>query len=300
VPAVPWSVHLTILAGQVCFASLPVVGLLAVNHVPVAAIPLVRTAGGCLLFALIAWRRGTLGQLRRADIPFIALCAVLGNVLNQELFIHGLAHSTAVNAVVLGSTIPVFTILAAIVLGREPVRARRMTGMAIAFAGVAALVQAEQVSTSGDHLLGSVMILANALSYGTYLVIGRPLAERYDPFALLAYMFAIGLPLVAPLGVIGLVEGPALNPADWQFLGFLVLVPTLGAYSFIQLGLRRAESSLVASYVYTQPVFATLGAVFVLDEQVSVRQVLCGAVVLAGVWLAASTATARRASPYKP
>ncbi|MEO8705432.1 MAG: DMT family transporter [Kofleriaceae bacterium] len=279
------SVHLILLLGNVCFAALPVVGRLAVGHIPPAGIVVVRMAGGAIVFTAIAWWRGTL-KLQRGDLPFIALCAVLGTVINQEMFIHGLARSTATNAVVIGSTIPVFTAIAAIVLGREPVRARRLVGMAIAFGGVAALVGAEELSTSSEHLVGSVMILINAMSYGVYLVVARPLAERYDPFALLAFMFLCGLPLVAPFGVVAFAEAPSLIAEDYAFLAFLIAVPTVAAYGLVQTALKRTESSLVAAYIYLQPVFAAVGAVFVLDEQVGIRTGICGVVVLFGVWLA--------------
>jgi drug/metabolite transporter (DMT)-like permease len=156
----PLSVHVILFLGQICFASLSVVGRLAVGHIPPAGIVMVRMAGGVVVFSLIAWRRGTL-KLQRGDLPLIVLCALLGSVINQELFIHGLAHTTATNAVVVGSTIPVFTAITAIVLGREPVRARRLFGMAVAFGGVAALVGAEEVSTR--QTLGSVLVLIGAV-----------------------------------------------------------------------------------------------------------------------------------------
>ena len=43
----------------------------------------------------------------------------------------------------------------------------------------------------------------------------------------------------------------------------------------------------VAAYVYLQPVVVAVAAVLLLDEQVGLRTVLCGVVVLGGVWLAA-------------
>ena len=283
----PLSVHLILLAGQLCFASLPVAGRLALVGIPPGVIPLVRTIGGALIFTTLAWRRGTF-RLARRDVPFLVLCALLGNVLNQELFIHGLARSTATNAVVIGATIPVFTAIAVIVLGREPVRVRRLIGMAIALGGVVALVGGEELSTSPDHLVGSVMVLLNALSYGIYLAIVRPLAQRYDPIALLAFMFLAGVPMVAPIGIHALVTEPHVyGGTDVAFFAFLIAVPTIGAYTFVQIGLRRAEASLVAAYIYLQPVFAAIGAVLLLDEHIGPRTVVCGAVVLAGVWLAA-------------
>lgn len=278
--------HLILLAGQICFASLPVVGRLAIGHVPPAGIVVVRMAGGAIVFTLVAAQRRTL-RVARGDLPLIVLSALLGNVINQEMFIHGLARTTATNAVVLGSTIPVFTALVAIVLGRERIKVLRLLGMAVAFGGVAALVGAEELSTSSEHFVGSVMVLINALSYGSYLVIVRPLAERYDPIALLALMFLVGTPIVAPFGIHAFAETPALVTSDYLFLAFLIAVPTVGAYGLVQTALRRTESSLVAAYIYLQPVFATIGAMFVLGEDVGLRTVVCGAIVLAGVWLAA-------------
>jgi len=285
--ATPLSVHLLLIAGQICFAALPIAGRLALADIPPGAIPLVRTVGGALVFTAIAWRRGVL-RVERRDVPFIALCALLGNVLNQELFIHGLARTTTTNAVVIGATAPVFTALAVIALGQEPPRARRIFGIAVAFAGVAALVGAEDLSLSSQHFTGSVMVLVNALSYGVYLPLVRPLAARYDPIALLAFMFIAGVPMVAPLGIRALALDPhPLTGQDCAFFAFLIAVPTVCAYSFVQLGLRRAEASLVAVYIYLQPVLAATAAVLILDEPIGPRLVACGGIVLSGVWLAA-------------
>lgn len=279
-------VHLVLLLGQVCFASLPVVGKLALHGVPPAAIVITRMTGGAIVFAALAARRGTL-HVRREDLPFIALCALLGVAANQELYIQGLARSTAINASVLGATIPVFTALVAIVLRREPPRLRRLAGIAVAFGGATALVGIDEMSTSPEHVAGSAMVLANSLCYGTYLVIVRPLAERYDPLALLAMMFVAGLPMVAPLGVIAWLDAPPLDGDMLAALGFLVVIPTVGAYALIQIALRHAEASLVAAYIYLQPVFAMLGAIAVLDESPTIRLAICAPIVLAGVWLAA-------------
>jgi hypothetical protein len=126
------------------------------GRIPPAGIVLARVTGGAIVFALIAWRRGVL-RIPRGDLAAIVGCALIGVGANQELFVQGLSRSTATNASVLGATIPVFTALFAIVLGREPVRARRLAGIAIAFGGVAALVGVDRVSTDSSHVLGSAM-----------------------------------------------------------------------------------------------------------------------------------------------
>jgi drug/metabolite transporter (DMT)-like permease len=276
-----------LLAAQVCFASLPVAGRMAMQgNIGPAGIVLARMLGGALVFALIAWRRGVL-RIHREDLPAMIGCAFLGVAANQELFIQGLARSTATNASVLGSTIPVFTALVAIVLGREPVRAWRLAGIAVAFMGAAALVGVEQLSLAEGHLLGSVLVLINSLCYGTYLVVVRPLAAKYDPLGLITWLFMLGVPMVVPLGVIELADAPPLHLEDIGFFAFLIAVPTVAAYGFVQIALRYTESSLVAAYIYLQPVMVAIAAMFLLDEQLTTRTIICGAIVLFGVWLAA-------------
>lgn len=290
--------HGILVGAQLCFASLAVVGRMAViANVPPAGIVLVRMLGGAAAFSLIAYLRGAL-RVQRGDRSFFLLLALLGVVLNQELFIHGLASTTATNAVVLGSTIPVFTALTAIILRYEPVSPLRLIGIATAFTGCVILVGPDEFSLSSSHLLGSVMILVNAACYGVYLAIARKVSDRYDPMAILAILFVIGVPLVAPLGVHAWTQAAPLTSQSIAFLAFLILVPTVGAYSLIQIGLRRAESSLVASYIYLQPIFATAGAALLLDERPGGRTALAAVVVFGGVWI--SAAARPRAKPAAP
>ena len=284
---VPFGVHVLLLLGQVCFASLPVVGRMAmIGHLPPALIVLARMTGGAVVFAVIAAQRGVL-RVARADVPAVIGCAVIGVASNQELFIQGLARTTATNASVLGSTIPVFTALVAILSRREPPHARRLVGIAVAFAGAAALVGADRLSLGREHLVGSGFILMNSACYGTYLVLVRPLAERYDPIGLLALMFVAAVPIVAPFAIAALPDAPPLTAGVVAYFAFLIAVPTVAAYGLIQTALRRADATLVAAYVYLQPLIAATGAMALLGEEPTLRLAVCGAVVLGGVWLAA-------------
>jgi drug/metabolite transporter (DMT)-like permease len=274
-----------LLAAQVCFASLAVVGSESLHRIPPGVLPLVRTAGGALVFCAFAASRKTL-RLDRRDIPFLALCSLLGVVLNQELFIHGLRYSGAINAVVLGSTIPVFTVIAAIVLRREKFHWLRGAGIVLAFTGVSYLVGIAEFSVGGDHLLGSLLVIGNAASYGFYLVIVRSIKDRYDPIALIALLFVFALPVAIPVGIYEWPGMPSLNGDDYARLAFLVAFPTVAAYALIQLSLKRAESTLVAAYIYLQPVFATFGAMVRLGEQPSTRVFVAAPLVFLGVFLA--------------
>src|SRR5262249_35450985 len=181
-------------------ARLAVSGGARVNHTPANAVVLGRVGGGAVAFRVAARLTGPLRVAAR-DLPLVVLCAVLGLVLNQMLFLNGLARTTAVNASVLGSTIPVFTAAIAMLARREPVRPVRILGIAVAFLGALVLVRADRFSFEDRATVGNLLILANSLCYGTFLVVVRPLAGRIAPLALVALLFASALPFVLPFGV---------------------------------------------------------------------------------------------------
>jgi drug/metabolite transporter (DMT)-like permease len=235
-----------------------------------------------------AWARAT-GPIRIAprDWPMIVFCALLGVVGNQMLFMHGLVRSTATNAAVLGSTIPVFTALFALALGREAVRAPRLAGIGVAMCGavVLALARGDGPSMGSEHLTGNLMILGNSACYGLYLVVVRPLALRYSPIVLIAALFMVGTILVAPFGVYAWTQAAPLDGDTLASLAFLILVPTWGAYSLTQIALRHAESSLVASWIYLQPVVTATGAMIFLRERPGAATGVAAAFIFGGVWL---------------
>jgi len=277
-----------LLGAQICFGSLPVAGRIALRTLPADAIVITRMTAGAVGFYV--WARA-LGAIRIAprDWPAIIGCALLGVVGNQLLFMHGLARSTATNAVVLGSTIPVFTAVFALALGRERVRAARLGGIFVSMMGAVTLALSREgaggASTSSEHLIGNLMVLGNSACYGLYLVVARDLSLRYSPIVLIAAMFGVGTIVVAPLGVIAWADAPPLDAPVIESLIFLILVPTWGAYSLTQLALRRAESSLVATWIYLQPVVTLIGAVLFLGERPGVATAIAAGCIFVGVWM---------------
>lgn len=288
------STHAILLGAQLCFASLAVVGRMAVGHIPPNVVVATRIVGGMLAFATIAATRGVLARPRRADLVRLIACAFLGVVANQTLFLNGLAHSTATNGSLLGATAPVYAAVFAVLAGHERFSAQRAGGIALALAGAALLVGLERVSTDPAHLAGNVMIVVNAISYALFLVLVGPLAARYPPLGLIALLFVAGAVLITPVGVVAWAHfAPEATRVDAAFLAFLVAVPTVGAYGLTQVALARAEPSLVATYIYLQPVLATAGAALLLGEPIGPRTLAAAAMILAGVFTSSRARTTR-------
>ncbi|MFO1533018.1 MAG: DMT family transporter [Thermoplasmatota archaeon] len=225
------------------------------------------------------------------EFPRLALLTMLGVVLNMGLFLVGLAKTTAVEAVLVITTIPVFTYALAVLLGRESIGPRRAAGIALAMAGVVYLVYGSyRADAAGpEHALGDVLILTNALFFSAFLVLAKPVMDRFDPLSVTAWMFALGAILVLPGAIAtGLPADAAdltLESALW--LAFIVAGPSVLTYLLNARALRHVHASTVAAFTYVQPIFAAVAAYLVLGQELEGRVLPAAALVFAGLWFVA-------------
>lgn len=280
------AVHGALVLVQLAFASLAVLGKIVMRTVPPQGVALVRITGAALVFTLLLRLRGPHPRLRRGQLGRLALCAVLGVAGNQLLFLGGLARTTAVNASVLTATIPVLTVAVAVVAGREKLRATLLAGVALALGGVLWLVGLPAFTLGWDTALGDVMILVNCLMYAVYLVLVQDVVAEHGALAVVSITFVLGAVLVMPFGAAPL--GGALlhlRAVHVALLAYLVLVPTAFAYLANAWALRFTSSSVVAIYIYLQPIVTALLAVWLLDERPGPRTAVAAAAVFAGIAL---------------
>ncbi|HEV2764923.1 MAG TPA: DMT family transporter, partial [Pyrinomonadaceae bacterium] len=246
----------------------------------------IRLAGAAVAFAFLK-RLLPHGAIRREDYPRLALYSLLGVFLNQLLFTKGLELSTAVNATLLGTAIPVFTLLVSILMGRERASGLSWLGLALAAGGVATLVNPFAADFSGQHALGNLLIVANTMAYGAYIAVSQDMMKRYGPLSVITYMFAFGSLYALPFGVPQLMEAPLAEVSwgVWLLVAYIVAVPTVGAYYLNAWALARVAPSTVAAYIYLQPLISFALAPLVLgeEERWSWRTLASAALIFAGV-----------------
>ncbi|HEY8429222.1 MAG TPA: DMT family transporter [Sandaracinaceae bacterium] len=284
-PSLFW-VHACLVAVQLGFASHHVASKVVLRELSPGALSLVRAASAAaVLFAVHAARRG-LPRVPLRDLPLLSACALLGIAANQVCFFEGLARSTAINASVLVTTIPVFTVLTAIALRKEPASGRTLLGVAVALAGALYLVGVEAFELGPHTMVGDGLIALNALFYGVYLVLVTPLVQRHGSLTVVVWLFALGSLWIAPYGARDLVlEAPALGLGAWALVAVIVLVATVFTYLANAWALKHAPASIVAIYIYLQPIAAAALAVAVLGEAVTSRVALASLLVFTGIYL---------------
>ncbi|HEX8473767.1 MAG TPA: DMT family transporter [Pyrinomonadaceae bacterium] len=279
--------HLALLAVQVMFGTWPIIGKIALRALPSTGLVAFRVAGATIAFALLRRFTRHVPITRRSDYLRLALYSLLGVVLNQFLFTKGLALSTVVNATLLGTAIPVFTLLISILLGYERASLRTWLGTALAASGVIYLIDPLRADFSGDTTLGNVLLVANTLCYGAYIALSQDVLKRYGALTVITWIFAFGCVGTLPLGGFYLAQTPLenLGPGIWLAVLYIILVPTVSAYYLNAWALARVAPSTVAVYIYLQPLIAFAVAPLVLgaEEQWTRRTTVAATLIFAGV-----------------
>lgn len=285
--------HVALVAVQLMFASLSIVGKQALHEMPAFALICARVTAATLIM-LVAWLAGGREKVERRDLPELAAYAFFGVIANMLIFILGLQRTTATNAVVIGATIPVFTVGVAVALRREVATVGKLVGLAVACLGALIIVGAGRFQTGGGRIMtGNLLVVLNSLSFSIYLVISRRLLTKYRPMTVVTWTFVFGTLGVLPFGAWPLIHAaPTISAATWWRVAYIVVSPTVGTYFLNMYALRRAPASLVAIYIYVQPIVGALMAAVTLDERPSADTFIGGAFIGGGIWLV--TREARR------
>jgi drug/metabolite transporter (DMT)-like permease len=247
----------------------------------------VRVLGSALILNLL-FRERNPPPLSPADRWRVVGYSVLGVVINQVLFLSGLALTSAHVSAILMTLIPVFTLAAAIFIGRERASAAKIGGIALALAGALAVVGREGLSGTGKSLIGDLLLIGNAFAYALYLVFSKRDMARLSPRRVIARMFAIGAILMLPICAWSLWREPwaSIPRSAWISLVLVIAGPTVAAYLLNAWALAHTDSSLVATYTYVQPLLTMILASIFLGETVRPIAIVAAALILGGVYLA--------------
>jgi drug/metabolite transporter (DMT)-like permease len=247
-------------------------------------------------FAVVLWLSRGLPGLGRGDLLRILGAGVLV-VAGYHLSLNvGQRYTTAGTSALVVALAPSLTLGLSVALGLERLTARRTTGLAVAFAGVAVVIllgAGEELSL--ENARGPVIVLGAPLAFALYNVLLRPLLGRCGVLPLTAATSLVGTLALLPLARPSTVEGLAtMSAGDLALVLYLGVVCTLLGYVGWNVGLRGLGPTGAVSYAYGIPPLAVVIGALTLDEPVTAWLVAGGILVVAGVALAQRPATRDR------
>lgn len=273
--------------------SIPIMKLGLDDLSPLALVSL-RYLGAAPFFALFLIRRRA--PPRRTLIALAGLGA-LGIGAGQVLQILGVQRTSAAVATIIGATIPIFTVLLAVLRLRQAVRLHHVLGLGVALTGIALATTGTDRGVgdfSAGAAVGDACLLMSALCIAAYYVLSTEMAVRHGVVTVSAWTTIFGALLLAPLAVwrigAGDVRWTPLGIGVVAYLGLLVTV--LGTWIWLH-ALRALPARVAASSQYVQPLIGVAASAAIFQTSLDAGFAAGSVLVLTGIALCSIAGGAR-------
>jgi len=248
---------------------------------------LVRVTGAVVLFWL-CYALFYYEKVKKGDLLKLAVCGLFGVAINQMLFFEGLNLTTPINAAVIMVSNPILVLLFGIFLATERFSTKKGIGVALGALGAIVLItNGGQLSMNNEYFWGNIMVFINASSYAVYLVLVKPLMQKYKPITVISWVFLFGILFVIPFGWSDFqaIQWATMPSGILWRVAFVVIGTTFLAYLFNIYGLKTLNPSTVSTYIYLQPVLASIVAIMASSDSLDITKIGSSILIFLGVYL---------------
>ena len=237
----------------------------------------------------------------RANWKVLLGMGLLSGAMFQAMIYIGVHTTTALNASLLSASGPAFTLFIAVIVLRERVTLRQLSGIAIAFIGAGWLVLRGDLAAlaSLDFTVGDIWIVAAMFVWGAYSVLLRFRPSPLSDLTLVYVISIIAVVMLFPVWLWEMSQGHIIEPnvPTWLTLVYVAVFASIVALLSFNASVAMIGPTKAVTYLYFMPVFGAAMAIVFLGEDLAGYHLIGFVVVMAGVLLATLEPGSRRQAP---
>ena len=211
-------------------------------------------------------------------------------IFNTFVYIGG-HYTTAINLALIGtSSSPIVAVILARIFIKEKIGLLKVIGMLLCVAGILFLLSRASFQNllSLQFSKGDIWVLAAAFFFAVYNTLVKKKPASISPVNFLFVIFTMGTLLLLPFY---LWELSTSNPVEWNLNLVLVILylgigPSVICFLIWNIAIGRLGAGRTALFGNLIPVFSSLEAVIILNEQFTWIHIVSMVVVFAGILLA--------------
>ncbi len=243
---------------------------------------------GVIFAAGLLWTGGW--RIERQDWPRLMVISLIGIVGYNLGSAYGFERvSAGIGSLIIG-TQPLVIALFGAVIAKERLGPATIAGLAVAFAGTAILVSGDLALAGNgwDFLTGCAMVFACGVAWALYVVVSKPLIQKYGSFDISALSIVIAsvvleLLLARPATLTTLHN---MSPWSWFDMAYIAILSTVICAVTWNYAAARMPAAAAGAFLYLIPVFGVAAGAVMLGETVTLNMLTGGALILAGVAIA--------------
>jgi drug/metabolite transporter (DMT)-like permease len=264
-----------------------IVGRAVAGQVPPVTLAFWRWMGAFMVAIGFAWphlRRDWPVLLRHA--PILLVLSVAGVACFNTMVYVGLQYTTAVNALLLQSVMPVVILLWGLALYGERPGIFQTIGVAISLVGVAAIAARGSVGAlmGLSFNSGDVWVIGAVILYALYAVLLRR-RPPVHPLSLLVVLMGIGSIVLLPVYMWESLAGGVIRGGwpSYAAIAYTAVLPSFVAYLFFNRGVELIGAARAGQSLHLMPVFGAALAVLFLGERIQAYHAFGVALIGAGL-----------------
>ena len=217
----------------------------------------------------------------------LLLLGIFGTVGYQLLQNYGLTYATASESSVLLNSDPIYIAILASFYLKEKLDARKIAGIAIAFAGVSTIVLRGSggFTLSSGAILGDLLAIGGAFSWALFSVYGKKVLEKVSPYDMTAYSSMLGTLALAPIAFS--FESVALPSTinGWAILLFIGLGASGVGYLLWFVALKGVTANEAGISLFFTPLIGIIASAVVLGETIDLIFGIGAVLVIIGMYI---------------
>jgi len=204
---------------------------------------------------------------------FIIIQGLLGVTGFNTLIYLAMQTTTAINAALVNSCVPIIIALTSWLMYKEMLTKRQMAGVFVSLLGVVLIIAKGQLANllQVDFNRGDVLVLIAAVFWAFYSANLRRYPKGLHPFAYLSGMVMVGTGGIFPFYCLELYNGNSmpLNSSSIVTVLYVAIFASVLAFIFWNRAVRTIGANKAGPFVHLMPVFSTILAVIFLGESLA-------------------------------
>jgi len=233
------------------------------------------------------WRQRTVITQYIGRISLLALLSV--SLFNSLAYI-SLQYTSATNATLLNSFIPIFILIISSLFFKEQLSLKQVLGVGISLLGVIAILsKLDSTILLGLQInQGDLWMLLAALDWALYSILLKYLRPKeIDPVPFLGILLILGTLMILPAWLMDPFHEPAmkLDHSMVMVLLYIAIFPSIISYLAWNYGMKRLGAAVGGQYIHLMPLFGAFMAVLFLGESIQLFHIVGALLIGSGLWL---------------
>lgn len=226
-------------------------------------------------------------QIKKNIMPKLALGGFLGITLYFCCENTGIKLTTASNASLITSLVPILAIGLDIVFFKSKISLSKICGIIIALIGTYLIITASgNVDFSSDNFKGNMFMIGAMTSWAFYTILNKFLQDKHSALFLVTYQTIFGALFLIPLSLFEFNSWHSFSLSAFGNILFLSILCSALCYFLYSYSLKNLDVTVTTIYLNLTPVIGIISGYLILNETILPIQLLGGLLVITSIYIA--------------